>query len=209
MSSKRDDMPPALSSMWRAVKRGYEAEPRLLVVVVRPLAAGGAARCAPGALAEAAGRRRAGAQPRARPGRGGGPGALDARDVVPAGDQRPRPARFPRSIDHRARIARRPAPGVGGHHRAPRAPRVPEPAGDAARPGVRARSHLHVDVLDVRVDPPAGRDGGALDLDPPGAGAAGGVRAADGVHRLVAAGRGACRRRSGPRRRTGWRGTCS
>jgi ATP-binding cassette, subfamily B, bacterial len=32
MSSKRDDMPPALSSMWRAVKRGYQAEPRLLVV---------------------------------------------------------------------------------------------------------------------------------------------------------------------------------
>src|SRR5690242_17920760 len=33
MSSKeRDDLPPALPSMWRAVKRGYEAEPRLLVV---------------------------------------------------------------------------------------------------------------------------------------------------------------------------------
>ena len=32
MSSKHDDMPPALSSMWRAVKRGYEAEPRLLIV---------------------------------------------------------------------------------------------------------------------------------------------------------------------------------
>ncbi len=28
----RDDMPPALSSMWRALRRGYEAEPRLLVV---------------------------------------------------------------------------------------------------------------------------------------------------------------------------------
>ncbi len=27
-----DDMPPALSSMWRALKRGYEAEPLLLVV---------------------------------------------------------------------------------------------------------------------------------------------------------------------------------
>ena len=26
------DLPPALSSMWRALKRGYEAEPRLLVV---------------------------------------------------------------------------------------------------------------------------------------------------------------------------------
>ncbi|MBW2282174.1 MAG: ABC transporter ATP-binding protein, partial [Deltaproteobacteria bacterium] len=25
-------MPPALRSMWRALKRGYEAEPRLLVV---------------------------------------------------------------------------------------------------------------------------------------------------------------------------------
>src|SRR6478609_5524669 len=30
-SKKRDDLPPALPSMWRAVKRGYEAEPRLLV----------------------------------------------------------------------------------------------------------------------------------------------------------------------------------
>jgi ATP-binding cassette subfamily B protein len=31
MSSKSDDLPPALPSMWRAIKRGYEAEPRLLV----------------------------------------------------------------------------------------------------------------------------------------------------------------------------------
>ena len=30
--SSSDDLPPALSSMWRALKRGYEAEPRLLVV---------------------------------------------------------------------------------------------------------------------------------------------------------------------------------
>src|SRR2546427_4995867 len=30
--SSRDDLPPALSSMWRALKRGYEAEPSLLVV---------------------------------------------------------------------------------------------------------------------------------------------------------------------------------
>ena len=27
-----DPMPPALSAMWRALKRGYEAEPRLLSV---------------------------------------------------------------------------------------------------------------------------------------------------------------------------------
>jgi ATP-binding cassette subfamily B protein len=31
-SSKDSDLPPALSSMWRALKRGYEAEPRLLSV---------------------------------------------------------------------------------------------------------------------------------------------------------------------------------
>src|SRR3954467_1289196 len=30
--SSRDDMPRAFPSMWRALKRGYEAEPRLLVV---------------------------------------------------------------------------------------------------------------------------------------------------------------------------------
>ena len=30
--SPRDGLPPALPSMWRALKRGYDAEPRLLVV---------------------------------------------------------------------------------------------------------------------------------------------------------------------------------
>ena len=31
MTSSRDDLPPGLSSMWRLVKLGYRAEPRLLV----------------------------------------------------------------------------------------------------------------------------------------------------------------------------------
>src|ERR1700681_4250215 len=30
--TRSDDMPPALSSMWRALKRAYQAEPRLLPV---------------------------------------------------------------------------------------------------------------------------------------------------------------------------------
>lgn len=30
--SSRDDLPPALASMWRAMRRGYDAEPRLLLV---------------------------------------------------------------------------------------------------------------------------------------------------------------------------------
>ena len=57
--SPRDDMPPALPAMWRALKRGYQAEPRLLTVAFGLVAARGAARRAAGAVAEAAGRRRA------------------------------------------------------------------------------------------------------------------------------------------------------
>src|SRR5712675_2108651 len=32
VKNSSNDLPPALSSMWRALKRGYEAEPRLLAV---------------------------------------------------------------------------------------------------------------------------------------------------------------------------------
>ena len=195
--------------MWRALKRGYEAEPRLLVVAFGLSLLAALARRAAGALAQAARRRGAGSQPRARAGRGGGPGRLGHRDLVPARGQRSHAAPVSRPADHRARIARGPAPGVGRHHRAPRAPRVPEPAGGAARPGVRARPHVHVALLDVRVDPAARRDRGVADVDPPGAGAA--------------RRRSRCRRcspprggrawsappKSGARRRTGWRGTCS
>ena len=56
---RRDDLPPALPAMWRALKRGYQAEPWLLSRVVRAVAAGRAARRAAGALAQAARRRRA------------------------------------------------------------------------------------------------------------------------------------------------------
>ena len=31
MTSSRDDLPPGLQSMWRLVKLGYSAEPKLLV----------------------------------------------------------------------------------------------------------------------------------------------------------------------------------
>ena len=48
-----------------------------------------------------------GARPPAGAGRGGRAGRLGRRDLVPAGDQRPRPATLPRPGDHRARVARR------------------------------------------------------------------------------------------------------
>ena len=68
---------------------------------------------------------------------------------------------LPRQGDDRARGARRPAPGVGGDHRPPGAARLPRPAGNAAQPGVRARPHVHVAVLHLRVDSAPGRDGRA------------------------------------------------
>ena len=52
-----DDMPAAIPAMWRAFKRGYQAEPRLLDDRIRPVAVGGAARRAAGAVVDAAGER--------------------------------------------------------------------------------------------------------------------------------------------------------
>ena len=70
--------------------------------------------------------------------------------------------------------------------------------------------HMYMSLFStLRLDPAAGRDGGAAGVDPSGAGAARGVRAADGADLHVAAGRGARGARSAARRPTGWRGTCS
>ena len=121
-----DDLPPALSSMWRLCKLGYQHEPRLMVVRLR-------ARRSLAALPDAllalwlkllgdgvvdgdralvrAGRRSA--------------SALSAvatwflRTVSHAGA-----APVPRQGDDRARVARRPAAGVGRDHRPPRAARA-------------------------------------------------------------------------------------
>ena len=61
------------------------------------------------------------------------------------------------------------AAGVDRDDRAPGASRVSRPAGGAARSGVRARPHVHVAVLDVRLDPAARRHDRAARVDSPGA----------------------------------------
>ena len=81
-----------------------------------------------------------------------------------------RAAPLPRQGHDRARVPRRAAAGVGGDDRPPRAARLPRPAVGAARPGVRARPHVHVAVLDLRLDPAARRHDRAARVDPPGAG---------------------------------------
>ena len=113
---------------------------------------------------------------------------------------RARATALPRPRQHRSRVARREAPGVGRHDRAPRASGVPRPALDAARPRVRARPHVPVAVHDRRMAGPPGGDARAADDHRPGARATHRVRGPDGPHRDVAAGGRAERR--GERRRS-------
>ncbi len=148
-------------------------------------------------------------RPRPRARRGDRPRRVGHRDLVPAHRQHARAAPLPRQGHDRARVARRPAAGVGRDHRAPRASRVPRSARRAARPGVRARPHVHVAVLDLRVDPAARRHDRAARVDSSGARAARRVRAADGAHLDLAARRSSARRRSAARRPAGWPATCS
>ena len=60
-------------------------------------------------------------------------------------------AALPRQGDDRARGARGAAPGQGRDDRPPGAARVPRPALGAPQPGVRARPHVHVGLLDLRL----------------------------------------------------------
>ena len=129
---------------------------------VRAVAARRAARRAARALAQAARRRASLAQrPRLLVRRRDRARRVGDRDLVPAHRQHARAAPLPRQGDDRARVARRAAAGVDRDHRAPRAARLPRSAVGAAQPGLRARPHVHVAVLDVRLDPAARRHGRA------------------------------------------------
>ena len=120
-------------------------------------------------------------------------GTLDGGDVVSAHHQYARAAALSRPGDHRARIARSAATGVDRHRGAPGAAGVSRPPVDAAQPGVRAGPHVHVRVLDARLDPAAGRDDGAAGIDSPGVDPAAGLCGPDGVDVDLAAGRRAGR----------------
>ena len=119
-----DDLPPALSSMWRLCKLGYQHEPGLMA-----FALGSALLAAlPDALLAlwlkllgegvVDGRPRPRAPGRLRAGRVGG------RHLVPAHRVHAAPAPLPGQGHDRARVARRPAAGVGRHRRPPGATRA-------------------------------------------------------------------------------------
>ncbi len=175
-------LPPALSSMWRLCRLGYRHEPRLMVSAFVLVAAGGAPGRAHRALADAARQRRRRAS-----------GAADSYgchrawrvrdgDVVSPDRQHARAAAIPRQGHDRARVARRQAPGVRHHDRAPRAAGVPRSARHASESSVRPRPHVHVAVLHGRVDSAAWRDDCAAGVDSSRAGAAGRLCDSDGDH---------------------------
>ena len=153
--SSTDPLPPALASMWRAVKRGYR---RRAAAARRSLRPRRCSRALPDALLAlwlallGNGMHR---QHRQR--RSTSPPSVSASSAAatwyPEGRERPHAAPVSRSRDHRARVARGPAAGGDRDDRAPRTARVPRSALRAAQPDLRARSHVHVDLLDVRLDP--------------------------------------------------------
>ncbi len=166
MTASPDRLPPALvldvaGAEARLPPRAGDAGGR-----VRALAAGRAARRAPGPLAQAPGRRRPAARPAA--GRRHRPGPRRHRHghLVPGHAQHPRAAALPRQGHDRARVARGAAAGRDRHHRPPGAARVPRPALGPAQPGLRARPHVHVALLHLRLDPAPGRGRRAPDVDP-------------------------------------------
>ncbi len=155
-------------------------------------------------MAADAGRRRDGRRPDADLRRRHRPGRLGRRHLVHARRVRPPPAALPRPRRHRPRVPRGPPAGLGGHHRAPRAARVPGPPGRAAGPGVHAGPPLPVPVLDRGLDLPSRLHRRPAGHHRPGPDPARRLRRADRADRLVAPaagtrGRGARRRPQPPR----------
>ena len=160
---------------------------------VHPGPGRGPARRAARGLVLAARQRAARAQCRPAAVRGRGAGGIRRRDLAAADRVHQDPAALPGQGDDRAGVARGAAAGQHLHDRPPGAAGVSGPAVGAARADLHPRPHVHVGVLDRRLDPPAGRHRGAAGDGQPGADLAGLLRHPDRGGHVLAAGRGADR----------------
>ncbi len=118
-----DDLPPAFPSMWRALKRGYQAEPLLLSVLVRINFARRGSGRASGAVVQISRERSAGRAAQAHLRRGARAGRVRRRHMVFPRHPRPDFPAVSRPGDHRARIARGASTGGYCLDRTPRTPR--------------------------------------------------------------------------------------
>ncbi len=159
-SSRKDkDLPPALHSMWRALKRGYEAEPRLLSVSfgLSLLAA------LPDALLALWIKLLADGVIRHNRTLAIGAAIGLAVSAVATWFIRVTSDRTQRRFRDRVAVAL-------------------ESAGNVARSGFRARPHVHVVLLHLRVDPATGRDSGFAHLHSSCAGTVSIVRTTHSAH---------------------------
>ena len=193
----RTTLPPALSSMWRLCKLGYQHEPGLMLVGVRAVAARrrcptrcsrsgsscSATACSTATGASCASRRSA-----------LGVSATATWFLRTVSTRVQRRFRDKVTIALESHVARLQASIATIAHQ--ERPDYLDRLVGAAQPGVRARPHVHVAVLDVRLDPAARRDDRAARVDPSGAGAARAVRAADRADVDLAARRRARRPRA-------------
>ena len=176
-----EPLPPALSSMWRLCSLGYRHEPRLMVVGFRPGAAGGAPGRAPRALVDAARQRRRRASTLlvscAAIGLGVSATATWFLRTVSTRVQRRFRDKVTIALESHVAGSRRPS-----RRSRTRSGPSTRSARDAAQSGVRARPHVHVAVLNGRVDPAAWRDDRTARVDSSRAGAAGRLCDSDGDH---------------------------
>ena len=156
--SSHDDLPAALPAMWRALKRGYQAEPRLLAVAFGlSLLAASPTRCwrcgSSCSPTECRHDRRGARWPR-RSGWACRQSATWFLRVISDRIQRRFRDRVTIALESHVAQLQASVATIEHHER----PDYLEPARGAARPGLRARSHVHVAVLDLRLDPAARRD---------------------------------------------------
>ena len=164
------DLPPALSSMWRLCKLGYRHEPgadarRRSCWRCSRRCPTRCSRSGSSCSARACSNTGRGCSYAAAIGLGVSATATWFLRTVSTRVQR----RFRDKVTIALEVARRAAAGVDRDHRAPRAPRLSRSSLDAAQPGLRARPHVHVGLLDVRLDPAARRDDRPARVDSSGA----------------------------------------
>ena len=207
--SSHDDLPPALSAMWRAVKRGYKAEPRLLVVafglsllaalpdalialllkiLVGGVQSGSRSVVLLAALAVAT-------------------ATVGTWFIRVFSDRIQRRFRDRLTVALESHVAQ--VAGNRRHDRTPRTPAFSQSTRRVAQPSFCARSHVHVALFNVWLDLAAGGDARPPGFDSPGACAACRFRTADGDCGELAARGGARCRRAGCRVAVDWRGICS
>jgi len=201
------DMPPAMSAMWRALKRAYRAEPRLLPVAFRTVLAGGPARRAAGAvdalLADGVIHHNRNLTIAAGAGLAVSAVATWFLKVISDRTQRRFRDRVAVALESHVAGLQASVSTIDHHERPEYLDRLA-----MLRNQVFVLDHMYMSLSPLRVDSAARRNRGVADLHSPGAGAVSRVCAAHGIH-FTWRPEWSARYKNGPPRPGAWRGICS